>query len=90
MVTDRDAAINLRLSRAVRDSLLAKLRARRTTMGAFLADMMELVDSDEEFLNAVEMKRLALGRERARRLVTESLADIPAPGSRVLVASEET
>jgi DNA-binding Xre family transcriptional regulator len=71
MTLDRDAHINLKTNRAVRDRLLAKLQARGTTMRAFLGDMMELADSDEDFLDMVEMRRMALGKARSRQVQLE-------------------
>lgn len=76
MVTDRDAAINLKISRTLRDRLLVKLRARGTTMRAFLGDMIELVDADDAFLDIVEMKRMALGKARTRHIVAPQQKEI--------------
>jgi hypothetical protein len=70
------ATIQVKVSRALRDRLLSKLRARGTTLRAFVGDMIELVDADDDFMDTVEMKRMQLGRARAR-LITVPHKDVP-------------
>jgi hypothetical protein len=60
--------INLKTTFAHRNHLLGKLRARGTTLRAFLADVIELLATDEELFDFVEERHIALGRARARNL----------------------
>jgi hypothetical protein len=97
MATAPEATIHLKTSFAHRNTFSGKLRMRGTTMQAFLTDIVELVNTDEAFLEMLEEKRMALvdARDQPPALVDDSqtethdsaspAAEVPAPGSRVLV-----
>jgi energy-converting hydrogenase A subunit M len=76
MAPDRDAIINIRTSQALRNRLLGRVRARGTTLRSFLADVIEIIDTDDELFEMIEMRRLVLGRQRDSH---QSLSALPLP-----------
>jgi len=51
------ATIHLKMSPALRNSILGKLRARGTTMQSFFVGIMEMIVADEDFFDLLERKR---------------------------------
>jgi hypothetical protein len=67
MTEDLKATVHLKMTAALRNCILGKLRGRGTTMQSFFVDIAQLIATDEALLELLEHKRNDL-RER-RELV---------------------
>jgi hypothetical protein len=59
-----EATIHLKISHALRNRILGKLRSRGTTMQSFFTDLIELLDTDDQLLEQLDKERHVFREKR--------------------------